>query len=481
MSLEIRLFKRFDGLEELHKILSENYHFTDLADEAEIIITDNKSFLKDNKLNIYLTEKELDYHITISPEIDVNCMFREIRSAIKAYVISPRVGQINFLKEQNELLSEANKGLVELYNLIDNKNHQIEYLKNKLENIINSAGNSIVEINEAGDLLFANKKFIDTTGYGKDIWDRLNFFNLLKPEGRQYLFDSLEDVEEDRAVTLQCEMVKSNGEHISINGYLSILQNGGKHYEIVFEDITGRLKLEKQMKKLEEKAIVAGFSRHLSHNILNALTVAVGFLTKIKKTIELEGRTKHYWDIVEDKFRLVEEIVTGYNDYTNAINLKTRDELELNSFYSELIESIAGKKFEKTFSAFLYNFTELYDINFDFKFEGACLLQGNKHFLKLGLCYIIKDTIRFFNDDLPLHFDVKTGLTGNRFYVKVRVVGVHVEQEVLDTMTAPWNHQMLSQSFDYWGIVIANVISERHGGVMHLNLVEDGVEIIMEF
>ncbi len=106
--------------------------------------------LKEARLNIIISSNVPENNVSVSPDLDPASMLEAIKLSVKTYSISPRINKISILQEQNALLSEANKGLVELYNLIDNKkNHQIEFLKkNKLENIINSAGESIVEIDD---------------------------------------------------------------------------------------------------------------------------------------------------------------------------------------------------------------------------------------------------------------------------------------------------------------------------------------------
>jgi len=125
-------------------MLEECFSFVKNINDADVIITDSSDMLKEARLNIIITSEIPENNVSISPELDPIGMLESIKLAVKTYSISPRIDKISMLQEQNALLSEANKGLVELYNLIDNKNHQIEFLKNKLENIINSAGESIV-------------------------------------------------------------------------------------------------------------------------------------------------------------------------------------------------------------------------------------------------------------------------------------------------------------------------------------------------
>ncbi len=223
------------------------------------------------------------------------------------------------------------------------------------------------------------------------------------------------------------------------------------------------------------------FSRHLSHNILNALTVAAGFFRKIRQETQLNDSQGHKWNIIEQKFKLIEEIVTGYNDYTNAISMQMEEVMELTGFISHLAKELKSKTFSKNFSAFLYNFLEQYNLEIDLRSDKQYTIDGSPVFLKMALCYIIKDSIRYFDEFIPLSFNLVTEDFNNKLRVSLVVMDVDVPSAILDTMLQPWNHQVLSQSFDYWGIVIANVIIEKTRRQNELVKQPEGLAYIIEF
>jgi len=115
------VYKRLSNFKELDAELETCFRITDDMDEADIVVTDNTEFIKENKLNIIISENVPENHVSINPNTPTAYMLEDIKLVIKTYSISPRIDRICFLQEQNALLSEANKGLVELYNLIDNK------------------------------------------------------------------------------------------------------------------------------------------------------------------------------------------------------------------------------------------------------------------------------------------------------------------------------------------------------------------------
>ena len=478
--MKAAVYKRLSNFKELDAELETCFRITDDMDEADIVVTDNTEFIKENKLNIIISENVPENHVSINPNTPTAYMLEDIKLVIKTYSISPRIDRICFLQEQNALLSEANKGLVELYNLIDNKNHQIEFLKTKLENIINSAGESIVELNEELHITYANQKFADTTGYDRQGAVGTDFLSLIHTQDTNHFKDTLNLVATEKTANLQMRLRAENGAYITVNAYATMVTNSIPHYEIIFEDISKKLLIEQHMKKLEEKAIVAGFSRHLSHNILNALTVAAGFLRKIRSESEVNEQQAQKWSVVEHKCRLIEEIVTGYNDYTNAISMRLDENFDVAGFLRSVIEEVRDKTFSKNFSAFLYNFLDQYTMTTEFKDNKEFTMHGSRMFLKMAVCYIIKDSIRFFDEYVPLRFKITTEEQKDKFIIEIRLHDVDVDTAIINTMLQPWNHQVLSQSFDYWGIVISNVIVEKHGGTMHLRKDSAGLSFIIE-
>ncbi|MGE4267360.1 MAG: PAS domain S-box protein [Deferribacterales bacterium] len=479
--MKAAVYKRLNNFKELDAELGTCFRITDDPSESDIIVTDNTDFIKENKLNIIISENVPENHVSISPDIPTSYMLEAIKLVVKTYSISPRIDRISFLQEQNALLSEANKGLVELYNLIDNKNHQIEFLKTKLENIINSAGESIVELNEDMHITYANQKFADTTGYDRQMSVGKDFAALIHTQDIGHFKDTLNLVATEKTANLQMRLRAENGAYITVNAYATMVTNAIPHYEIIFEDISKKLLIEQHMKKLEEKAIVAGFSRHLSHNILNALTVAAGFLRKIRSESNLNEQQEQKWNVVEHKCRLIEEIVTGYNDYTNAISMRLDEDFNIAEFLRTVIGEVRDKTFSKNFSAFLYNFLDQYTMTTEFKDNANFTAHGSRMFLKMAICYIIKDSIRFFDEYVPLKFRITTEQKKDRFTIEIHLHDVDVDTAIINTMLQPWNHQVLSQSFDYWGIVISNVIVEKHGGAMHLRKNSAGLSFIIEF
>ncbi len=215
----------------------------------------------------------------------------------------------------------------------------------------------------------------------------------------------------------------------------------------------------------EEAAIIGGFARHFSHNVLNSLLAAGGFLRQIKPLTDKTEHNDYLWKTVEDKLRSIEELVNGYNDYNHVLTLKMTEKVEISSFFHDLIVAIGEKTFGKAFSAYLSYYTNRYSMSYDFRNPRVRTIDANPLFLKLAFCYIFKDTTQYLGtENATVNFQVVTKSEGERLSISIRVNNASMPPEILDTIFQPWRHQMFTQSFDYWGLAIAQTIIIKHGG-----------------
>ncbi len=351
---------------------------------------------------------------------------------------------------------------------------------NRYENIINNIGFSVLYISKTGDILYSNKHFNDLRRDGEEGLIK-NFFDMLDQKLITTLRSFIENSADMKLRDFVGSILLDNDVTLMIEGKIVSFKEDKGHYEIVFDSMIDRVKSSENIRKLEEQNLVSGFSRHISHNIMNALTAAGGFIRQVKSRTDSDPYMSNMWKIIESKLQLIEEVVLSYSDYTHSLSFKLNNEVNLSTFYKELVTMIAEKHIDQDFSAQLYRFTDMYDMAYDFTASDNYMILGNVQFLKLSLCYIIKDNIRFFLDDIPLSFHVKSSVINNRFSLTILVEGVEIADQVLSTILEPWDHSIHMQSFDYWGIVIAKQVIERHMGQLEICKTDKGIEILLLF
>lgn len=357
---------------------------------------------------------------------------------------------------------------------------RITYFMNKLEHILNSSPESIVEIDLTGDIFFYNRKFAKVY-QDDDFLIEENIFKIFDENTASEVKRCMGAALQGTDSNFSGKLINKKGESISIAGHVIALSDDSYNFEIIFDDITTKISKILQMRKIEEQSIVAGFSRHLSHNVMNALTAAGGFIRQIKLKTESDAHMQNLWKIVDNKLLLIEEIIAGYNDYTHAISFKLNENVDINEFFSQLVTSLAEKNIDRNFTAYLYKFTDSYEIEYDFSESRSFHILCNKMFLKLAVCYILKDNIRYFSNCQTLNFKIKLFADYDIFTMQIDLFNVEAPDYIIDSMFSPWKHTMLSQSFDYWGIVIAGTIVERHHGKSKVERIDNGLRFTFEF
>lgn len=459
-----KVYLNLPNLPELKDILLSFFHTTDSVTAADIIVSEDRYDFFSNKFIILIsTERSEDINtLTLSPRLPLLVLAEAVKAAVAAACIIRR--------------SEERSSV---YKILDGKDPRVEYFINKLENILNAAPESIIEVDAAGTIIFHNTKFSKVYDPETPLIEG-NIFDMFDEETSAYLKRYMSWELTDRNSEFIGKLVKKNGLSINIAGHITPIADDNYHFEIIFDDITSKIAKIQKVKKIEEQSIVAGFSRHLSHNVMNALTAAGGFIRQIKAKTQSDLHTQNLWRIIDEKLSLIEEIVAGYNDYTHAASLMTNDRVELYAFFKELVVEIAEKRIDRNFSAYLYKFTDFYRLTYDFSGGSPFPERANKMFLKLAVCYILKDCIRYFgNDALDCHVSMESGKNG--FALLIDIAGVDIQDHIVDTMFRPWDHQMLSQSFDYWGIVIAGTIMEKHNGRVEISKSSAKLRFTMRF
>ncbi len=453
-----KLYINLPQLKELEKLLTDNYPLSDTLTEADIVISEGELDFITGKLIITIGENRSDANtVFINSSLSTEAIYQAISAAVETYAITAGPMSLN-----------------QSYHVLKDSDPKVGYLIKKLENILNSAAESIIEIDHYGSILFHNKRFAQTYGSENPVVEG-NLFHMFDANTVRSLKAIMTNITTDEPMEFFGKLNSKKGDVLSITGYISVLPGNISHYEIIFEDVTEKMNMLMEAQKLEEQSIIAGFARHLSHNVMNALTAAGGFIRQVRAKTENSLHMQNLWHIIDDKLVLIEEIVAGYNDYTHATSLRKKEELDLNVFFTDLVTSIAEKRVDRSFSAYLYKFIDNYNLAYDFSEGKPFVVEANRMFLKLALCYILKDNIRYFSMYLPLEYSISASSTEKSYTLTLLVTNVEVSEQIVETMLKPWDHKMLSQSFDYWGIMIAATVVENHDGKLTISL--DGTRL----
>ncbi len=87
-------------------------------------------------------------------------------------------------------------------------------------------------------IVYINQKFIDTTGYSRKDCEGLSFIDIVHHEHIDSYLNTIKVVAEEKTSNIEMKLKVSNGAFITVNAYLTVINNGEMHFEIIFEDIS---------------------------------------------------------------------------------------------------------------------------------------------------------------------------------------------------------------------------------------------------
>jgi len=449
----------------LLSILSVKYSMSENISESDIIISETVPTL---------ISAQFDIRLSSSPNPDREHLFIDINLPIDVIILLIEQAIEVYLSTKSMLLTPAIK-------IIDNDNVKDPFVQlKKHQEILNNIPVSILNISSKGEILYYNRSFKTLYSPTKEITET-NILNILDTDTAGLFRSFFKDFRIMPSFTRNFigGFKSVDGVNTLIEGQILAFSEAGEEYGVLFDSVISTIKNEQALRKLEEQSIISGFSRHISHNVMNALTAAGGFIRQIRSKTESNLYTQNLWKIIENKLQLIEEVVVSYSDYTHALSFLLQDEVDITELLMSEIKSISNKKIDKNFSAQLYRFVDNFNMTYDFSDSIPYKIKANKMFLKLAFCYIIKDNIRFFADYLPLSIHVSIKCVNNKFCLSITISDIEISDHILTTMLDPWDHSMVTQSFDYWGVVIAKMIAERHHGHIEILKLDKGLSVML--
>jgi CheY-like chemotaxis protein len=373
------------------------------------------------------------------------------------------------LEAVNHRLRRANLALVE-------KCEETTRLEKIYHEVFDKAGDGIVKLGLNGKVLMANPKAMETLGR-RPLRGEV-FAELVSERSRIDLERLLVSLGSGRVIVeeLDVSFPGQDGERTLSLRAVPLWKKGAvREVEIIMTEVTERMYLQDMDRKRRERSIVAGLSRHLSHVLLNALVGAGGYVAKIRKGLDPEPRRDKQFDIVRLEMQRMEDVVRGYQDYVETmrvspVSLRLADDVLKG--LAAMLAGAAGSDVERV----LRPVRQAFHVGTVEGDTGPAAVLVDSWFLELGLAYLVRGAV---------HHGVRAGKRAATLAVRSRrndhevafdvvLVGLTTPADDIARMFKPWEHQMLSQVFDDWGVNIANAVAERHQGRLEIGTVEEG-------
>lgn len=349
---------------------------------------------------------------------------------------------------------------------------EVEYLeeikKNKrlLDSLIDNARDSIIVINEDGNIMFWNSESENLFGYKKEevIGKYLHSLITTKEdyENHKIPFKNFTKTGKGSAIDKIIEMkaVKKSGEIFPVELSVSGLKNENNWWAIgIIRDITQRKIEENKLKKAKKEAEIANYSKsmflaNMSHEIRTPMNGIIGFLDLIKST-ELNSEQKEYIKIISESsdslLKIINEILDLSKFETGEFNLNI-EQIDI----QELIKS--------TINLNLYKINEKklkFISNIDKNLPKY--LFGDSVKIKQIINNILNNAIKFTNEGviiLTAKF-MKNINTFVEIYFEIKDTGIGIKEEQMPFILDNFNQGDSSTTRRFSGLGLGLTISKN--------------------
>jgi len=232
---------------------------------------------------------------------------------------------------------------------------------------------------------------------------------------------------------------------------------------IMFEDVTKRYKLERELRRQEKLAILGEIAARVAHEIRNPLTVIGGFAGRLSKIL-VDDKTRWYVNIIMDEVKRLESILSEILEFSRDYEAIEFEEFNLNDLVREIIELYNDKIIEKAIV-----------LNVDFHKDELTIIADKKR-MKQVLINLLKNAIDATNHG---KIDLKTWETKEKVCFSIRNEGKPIPEEIKDKIFMPF----FTTKTDGTGLglpISKKIIEDEHSGRLLLETGENWNKFTIE-
>jgi PAS domain S-box-containing protein len=210
---------------------------------------------------------------------------------------------------------------------------------------------------ETGLFIDVNTKLLEPTGYTKEEFLALSYWDLTPQEYEPQEAKALAEMQEKGLYsTFEKEIIRKDGSRypVRLNGVVVETVDGKKHIWSIIEDITERRQVEQALLEAKQKAEAASkakseFLANMSHEIRTPLNGVIGF-TELLKSTPLTAVQQQYVDSANISGHTLLKIINDILDLSKieagmlSLEMIKTDMVELLENSVDIVEYQAGKK-----------------------------------------------------------------------------------------------------------------------------------------
>lgn len=428
-----------------------------------------------------LSENELKQNYNVLFELihpdDRDCVFADLRKCqisnenfISIYRILTRDEQILWFYNKATVVEDDNDKLKYIQGVMVDITRQKkveELLKESEERyrlLVELSPDMIALHDKEGKIIYVNQAAASNLGV-KNHEELIgkNVFDFIHPQSKRIILERLGQIFIDSKVPFNEEkLIRTDGSVIDVEvaGVL-FSKYGEQAVQLVARDITGRKRMEKEIKRLDMLNVVGEMAAAVSHEIRNPLSVVRGFLQLLGE----KGCHEH-----KEKFDLMIEEIDRANTIISEFLSLTKNKivelqpLNLNSVIESFFPLIQAEALKNDKDIVL----ELEQI--------PDLLLDNKEIRQLTL-NLVRNGLEAMTPGKRM--SIKTYICGNEVVLAVQDSGKGIKPEVLDKIGTPFF--TTKDNGNGLGLAVCHRIAERHNAKIDVETGPCGTTFFVRF
>lgn len=232
---------------------------------------------------------------------------------------------------------------------------------------------------------------------------------------------------------------------------------------IMFEDVTNRYKLQKELRRQEKLAVLGEVAARVAHEIRNPLTVIGGFASRLGKILN-NDKAQRYANIIVNEVKRLEDILSEILEFSRDYETIEFEEFNLNDLVREVIDLYSDKLIEKA-------------ITLEIKFQKEEIkIAADRKRIKQVLINLLKNAI-----DATSYgkISLKTWEMEEKVYFSIKNEAKPIPNEIKDKIFMPF----FTTKTDGTGLglpISKKIIEDEHSGKLFLETGENWNEFIIE-
>ncbi len=332
----------------------------------------------------------------------------------------------------------------------------------RYRDLFENATDLIQIVDAEGKFIYVNKRWSEVLGYTREEAKEICIFDIIHPKHRKHCRQVFQRVlQGERMDNVETIFVSKNGKQIFVEGNVNARFKDGKFYttRAIFHDITERKKMEDELIKARQQALLASKSKSeflasMSHEIRTPMNAIVGMAELLAET-PLNDEQRYYVQIFknagENLLNIINDILDISKIEAGQIELE-KIEFDLNDLLDRTCEIMAIRAHKKNLELACHITPDV-----------PTHLIGDPVRLRQILVNLVGNAIKF-TEQGEVVVEVKKEMTeGNTVIIKfaVRDTGIGIPNDTKDKIFESFTQADSSHTRKYGGTGLGLAISKQ--------------------